>query len=101
MSLVLGIVLAAVLFFAKLNPVKAKLLSRIRNVSLTFGLVGLVWSGFRYEHALYLEWRFWYVALIVFAGIWKLRIFTYLIRHYRKDLKNLENQALKQKYLVR
>lgn len=100
-SFAFGLIVLAVLFFKKLNPVTAALLRRIRNMSLIFGALGLIWSGFRYEHAIYLEWRFWYIALVVGFGIWKLKILYYLIRGYRGDLSNLENQALKQKYLSR
>lgn len=100
-SAVAGLILALVLFFKKFDPVNQKLLSRIKNLALTFGILGLVWAAFRYEHAIYLEWRLWYVILAAVCAVWKFRILGYLVRNYRADLKNLENLAIKQKYLSR
>ena len=98
-ALAFGLVLSLVLYFAKLNAVKLGLIRRFRNLTLTYGLAGLLFAGFRYEGAAYLSWRFWPIVLASAALVWLVKIVIYWLRGYQKDLANLRNQELKQKYL--
>ncbi len=98
-ALIIGIILFLVLFFAKLSRIDANLLHRLKNWALTYGIVSLIWSGFRYETAAYLEWRFWFLLISLAYLIWLVKILIYLFIRYRKDKANLRDQAIKQKYL--
>jgi len=98
-AVILGIILVALLFLKTMNPVSRKLVRRFRNLCLTYGLIGLLWTVFRYEGAAYLEWRFWSVVLALVATIWLIKLVIYWVRDYSKEIAGFHNQQTKQKYL--
>jgi len=100
-SLVLAAGLWLINFFKKFNIVNHKLIDRFIILFFTFGLVGVVWVGIRYQNPLYLSWRLWYVLLMVVCTIWLVKILWYVLRKYKKDLADYRKNELKQKYLKR
>ena len=98
-ALLLAIILMALPYLKKLNSVNLSLVQRIRNLGFFYGIYGLLWSAFRYEGAVYLEWRLWIVIGALAAVIWLVKILIYLMHGYRRDLSEFKNQEVKQKYL--
>src|SRR3989338_9256361 len=94
-----GLILAMLLYFRSFSPVNRGLLKRFKNLSLSYGLTGLVLSAFRYEGARYLEWRLWFVSITLAALAWLAKIILYWTMGYKKDLQNFRNKEIKQKYL--
>src|SRR3989338_9296559 len=98
-ALLLAIILMALPYLKKLNSVNLSLVQRIRNLGFFYGIYGLLWSAFRYEGAVYLEWRLWIVIGALAAVVWLVKILIYLLHGYRHDLSEFKNQEVKQKYL--
>jgi hypothetical protein len=100
-SFIAAVILTLVTKFSVRNPVTYNLLKKFRAPVFVYGLVVLIWAGFRYEHAAYLNWRLWVVVAAVVCMVWMGRSKWYLFFQYKKDLESLRSQELKQKYLSR
>ena len=98
-ALAVALILSLTLFFKKVNPVNHKLVSRFKNLGWFYGLSGLIWTGFRFEGAAYLEWRLWFILIAAVSAVWLIKIIVYLVRDYKKELNEFRHQEVKQKYL--
>ena len=98
-ALTVSLIITAALRSKGANPVAKTLLKKLRSLGFWYGLLGLLWVGFRYENALYLNWRFWPVLLALLATVWLIKIIIYRLKDYPKELAAYRNSELKKKYL--
>jgi hypothetical protein len=96
--IVLGIALLLYRNFTK-DRLKKDLVSRWYYFAFTIGILGLIWSGLRYELVRVLSTRF-LVALIYLAGdLWILWLLKYTFIDYRKKRELADREAQKRKYM--
>lgn len=79
--------------------IRKNLVTRLGYLSLAFGLLGVLWFGFRFENIAWFGTHFAFILLLVLALVWKARIGKYWFFHYRKDAILWEHEQLKNKYL--
>jgi hypothetical protein len=85
-------------FVAKHELVK-KLLSRYGNALFWFGLVGLIWFGFRYEAVPVLSKRAFAGGIIVLGLIWLGWVKYYFVFKFFKEKQEYDYGVVKSKYL--
>lgn len=94
----LAIVLRVVSWKNK-HVVCKKLLMRWYRMSLTIGLLGIVWCGARYEYIRWFGTHTAFLILLVIGLVWTGYIVRYWLAGYRVEKTAWEKQQLKQKYL--
>lgn len=82
------------------NPVWRKLAQRLSVMSASFGVVGALWVGCRYELVPWFGTHTAFVVLVVIAGVWKLRILWHFWRTYKMDIASWQKAQMKDKYLT-
>ncbi len=85
--------------YKKYPPYEAKLLDKYFNLALTFGLLGLLWSWFRYETVPFLSSRLIFPILIIMALAWLYPIIRYQLKTIPEVKKKIEAKKIFQKYL--
>lgn len=96
--IVLGAIFILWTNFNKHQVVK-RLLSRVRNLFVWVGLVGVLWFVMRYENVPMLGKRFWFLVLAVWWVIWAGFIAWYGLAKFRKDKQEVDWKKLNSKYL--
>lgn len=93
----------AVIFFvvAKFiqNPINKKLVYKLANLSLTEGLIGLLWFGLRYENTPIFALRYWAGIIMLGGLVWLVFIFKYLAFNFRTELAEHNREQINKRYL--
>ncbi len=80
----LALVLAGLIFkiicHNNVDKLKKEVWRRGGNLSLTIGILGLIWLFFRQEHIPFLSWRFWLLILLVIFVWWLCNIIIYVVK---------------------
>jgi len=97
--LVLSVILWLVNKFLLRNQVVIKLVQRFNNISLFFGIGGLIWFVFRYENTPIFARRYWMGLTIVIGLVWLLFVIKYLAFNFVKDLNEYKRELIKKKYM--
>jgi len=97
--LVLAGIVGKILIVKQDKKVIRQVYNRLTNISLTVGLLGLLWLFFRQQQVPFLAWRFWLVLL--FGGLlWSvIRAVVFFVRRYPEIKAEQAAQELKAKYL--
>lgn len=66
-------------YVSGLHKAQRRVLYKIENLLLTMGLLGLLWTFFRFELVPYFSARYWLVLWLVGFVVW-----SYLIFHYAR-----------------
>ncbi len=82
------------------NKVRKAIVDRYKNLSFTFGLLGVLWFTLRYENVAWFGTHFAFILLLAVVGIWKIFLVKYLLFRYSKDVAVWEREQLKNKYLA-
>ena len=96
-AFVLMIIVATVLAYSK--KIHPPLRSRFFNFLLTIGIIGLVFSFFRWESIAFVGTRFAMAFLIASAIVWYLTIAYYTIFKMPKEIKIIKANARYAQYL--
>lgn len=98
LSLVAGLIVWVVNKFSS-NKIVKKLFRRIVYLTISLGIAGVIWFGFRYENTPIFAKRFWVLVIIVLFAVWKLWILRYLIFDFSKEKHEFDQEQIKNKYL--
>lgn len=88
-------------YIKDLHKAKKEIFYRAERLFLTLGLLGLLWTAFRYEYISFFSARFWLLIWAAWFIIW-----VYLIIHYARYsvpqiLEREKNREQQQKYSMR
>jgi hypothetical protein len=81
------------------HPVQTKLLKKFFALCLTFGLLGSLWYGLRYENIKSLGSHFTFILLLVVCMVWKFYIYKYFFKKYKTEKREYDKHLEKQRYL--
>jgi hypothetical protein len=96
--LVLSIIIWVINYFVK-HPVTKKLLNRYATALFWFGVVGLIWFGFRYQAIPIFSKRIFAGSVIVLGIVWLGFVKWYFVRRYFPEKREYDYNQLKSKYI--
>ena len=76
-------------------------IKKIRNIFWTVGILGLVYTFFAYEGAVFLSARFWVVVLLAIMLVWFIFPLKYLLREIPVMKAEAQRKREVEKYLPR
>lgn len=87
---------------ARLHGVPAwkRFLKQLATLSLSFGLVGLLWTGCRYELVPWFGTHAAFLVLLIVGGVWKSVVVWRFLRSYKSQLAEWRKTQTKEKYLA-
>ena len=103
--LIIGIALTAIGIVALLtgrfssNQFSRKLWYRLSTLTLTIGILEMLWFGFRFEHIRGFGSHFAALAVLLVGVLWLIPIVKYRLTKYRTEIQSWKKEELKQKYL--
>ncbi len=96
--IVVGIVCRLTSFYAP-HKFSRRFWQRLSNLSLTIGILEVLWFGFRYENIPAISTHFVALLLLLIGVVWLFFIIRYRLRVYPVELGQWEKEKTKQKYL--
>ncbi len=97
--LVLAGIVGKIIQLKQSEKVIRQILNRLSNISLTVGLLGLLWLFFRQQQVPFLAWRFW-LALMFGGLLWSvIRTIIFLVKRYPEIKAEKAEREMKAKYL--
>ena len=97
--LVLAGIIGKIIQLKQSEKVIRQIYNRLSNISLTVGLLGLLWLFFRQQQVPFLAWRFW-LALLFGGLLWSvIRTIIFLVRRYPEIKAEKADREMKAKYL--
>lgn len=100
-GILLFVIALALAFFRRSlrNPVKKNLLKRWQSLTLTIGMLALVWTAFRYEDIPFFSMRIWIWVIYIIGLIWAGYVLKYWLKHHKKHLLEFEAEEIKKRYM--
>ncbi|MDD4351737.1 MAG: hypothetical protein PHU71_02005 [Candidatus Gracilibacteria bacterium] len=96
--LVLGIALSVTLQFSPLPKALRPYLKKMSSRLYTFAIIAYLLSFFRYEGAILLSMRLWWLVYAVFFLIFLIQSILNLAVHYPLDIKKMHQQQKSKRY---
>jgi hypothetical protein len=96
--IVLGIVLLVYRRSTK-DRLKKDLIRRWYYFAFTIGILGLIWTGLRYELVRVLSTRFMIVLIYFIGDLWILWLLKYSFVDYKKNRQITDREEQKRKYM--
>ena len=88
-------------YVRELHRVQQRILYKIEALLLTMGVLGLIWTFFRYEHVPYFSARIMMVLWVLGLIVWGYYIYYYACYHVPDVLRRESARDQKRKYFVK
>jgi|SRR3989344_3331807 len=98
---VVWLILMVVNKWGGIGVVTHKLLGKFSSLASFYGVVGLLWFGFRFENIEVLGRRVWIVLVTLIGLVWLGFILKYFFWQYKQEKSEIERKQIIEKYLPR
>ncbi len=99
LALVLIGIVAQIVRSTSVDQLKQEVLRKVSLLTLTFGLLGLIWFFLRQERIPFLAWRFWLLLWVLGFVWWAASTLRYILKRVPQIRSEHAERAKRDKYL--